>query len=306
MKGESVLKKFFLLILVVIAVMVSCSKNVLASSSSQNIATFEISKVELNTVTLSVYVHSTDGYGATLYFGDELKDRGGLFLENGRGVISHEYFDIGNYSIKIVIANSAIIQGVNINNIKNKTNTYDICPLKIDKNKLWLQVQSSEEAPLYFGDETYTVQPKGTTEVSHDYEYNVWGTREYILTMGSLRARFVINDNGEKSTFAIIPENGLTKIIEWNDETPPLPSLIINNDWSLNNLIILDVGTEIKYAAGNEFGNKLVVKNSFWIAKVISSVKTINGDKWWNIILGDSSTGWVKEPYSIKYDSFFK
>lgn len=290
------MKKIKIIAIILAVVMIMGTTTAFAATSCPNSGSISVSNQDKNSVTFSVTVKGGSGYVAWLSFGDNT----GISLTSGTGHVQHVYASTGSYTAAIYMENVKVCQTtIYVNSVKNYNKIY-LDSLSL--NKLAIEVDCYDYSlKLDWGDGTNVILSQGKGQIiSHDYGYNVKGTKSYTISFGCIGvATVVINDNGTASTFTNInnwSQEGCSTITDWtvSNITPP-PTTTPINDWKINNTVTLNLNTEIRQGAGTDYQINTIVSGSYWLVKVIDGPKFIGRYTWWKIQAANGTTGWVRQ-----------
>lgn len=293
-------RKFYLvaiLIIITILGLIMCNNvgKVLAADAVDDKATFVVIGTEQNKVTLKIRNYTSEQ--TILYWGNNDE----LTLEQGEGIVIYSYPDTGLYNIVLKSGNYKMSQGVKINNVEGNINFGNKIKLvSLNFNKVKITVDCQIETFLDWKDGSSCYVPAGVTTVTHDYAYKLGTATEYNITLGSgtqLRsAKIIINDENHSSSFVLNPKHGLCTIEKWIYPTTPEVETIIVLDvkWLPDQLVLLNIDTDIKYNPSNSSSTRISVQSTFWVAYTIKS-EIVNNQVWWQIQLMDKTTGWVRQ-----------
>ena len=294
-------RKFYIaftliIITILFFIMLNNINTVLAAAAEiiEEKATFTIISASQNKVVLKVQNYTSQE--ATLFWGNGDQ----LSLEQGEGVISYTYAETGSYTIKLTDQRYIMGQGVQISYLNETEFGKPIRLHSIEFNKIKIIVECSKETLLDWGDGSSCIVSKGTSIVSHDYAYQLGGVSEYTIKLGegsSLSSAVIsISELDNYSSFTPIIKDGICVIEKWIYPTTPEVETIIVLDvkWLPDQLVLLNIDTDIKYNPSNSSSTRISVQSTFWVAYTIKS-EIVNNQVWWQIQLMDKTTGWVRQ-----------
>lgn len=298
--------KKFLVIVFVITLVFSFTFSASAAPANTNSASISVKEVNKNTVTFNVTVNGGSGYIGWLDFGDPGHKGLGASLTNQAKEVTYTYSAIGTYHPNIWMDKLNACSTTVIVKEITQVNCVGLKNLNLNKLEVYVATYNTWQK-LDWGDNTSVDVPAGVGMVySHDYAYAEKGTTTRNISIDNIIvAKIEINGQTKKSALTVIENGNDGKIVVLNNDTTPIPTSLPVNDWKTNNIVILDLKTEIRTGAGNNYTITTIVSDSYWLAKVIENPVSIDKYTWCKIQLADNTTGYVRIDQATPTKSLF-